>query len=287
MNNHHNQIITETDICEILGQFSSQTVVIKNVALYRNAFVHKSFLNYEGMCEDEDIHCIFDNDLDFECNERLEFFGDSVLNLVITDYIFNKFPGKDEGFLTKLRAKMVRNTQLSELGAALGFKKWLLISIYNENIGGRDNIRMMEDCFESFIGALYKDLGFYACREFIIGVYDKYVDTHELQQKNDNYKDIILRYFHQKGWGHPQYKCIKETGSNTNKEFTTALVVNNELLKDNKILIATDKQIAQDYNIPRLDDSFYVCFSSNKTKKESQQQASKNCMAILGIPKNF
>jgi ribonuclease-3 len=222
-------------------------------------------------------------------NERLEFLGDSVLNMVTAEYLFMKYPTKDEGFLTKLRTKLVRNTQLSYIGSKLGFNEWLLISTAIEKINGRENPRLIEDVFESFIASLYKDQGFYATREFIFNCFDKYVDADFLVKNNDNYKDILLRYFQLNLWTHPVYTTIKTEGAASNKIFTTAVLVKTELCEvhaDYEIMKKLDKQCRETYGV-NFDGQYIIGCGSGKTKKESEQNSSKATLELLKVPKDF
>lgn len=290
MNNTNNKLIRKSDVESILNRHLSEKVTIKNINLYQNAFVHKSFLVYSSCDDEEDIYSVFDKELFAQSNERLEFFGDSCLNLITAEYLFEKFPSKNEGFLTKLRTRLVRNTQLSYLGTQLGFKDWLLISSHVEKISGRDNARLIEDVFESFIACIYKDLGFYTCREFIFNVFDKYVNLDEIIANNDNYKDILLRFFQTNTWKHPLYATVKEEGTVYNKKFMTCVMIDcNLLVSDNKYY---QKITKNNYVICKKIDMmdknhYYLSLAEGKTKKESEQNASKACLEFLNVSFDF
>lgn len=285
MNNHHNKVVTLEDINVLLDSYTTTRKPVKDLSLYINSFIHKSCFTYDGTSCQEDIYCVFDKNFlnNLECNERLEFFGDSCLNLICAEYLYEKFPKEDEGFLTKLRSKMVRNTQLANLAKCLGFDNWLLISYHIETLGGRSNLRLLEDVFESFIGALYKDQGFYICREFIFNIFNTHINIQELILDNSNYKDILLRYFHEKRWPHPSYILLSESGTSSKKIFISCVLLpkNTENLKS-----IDDKAIKNSYNI-KDEDNYYLSVGEGKTKKISEQNASKNCMKILNIPQNF
>jgi ribonuclease-3 len=289
MNNINNKLITKKDVETILNSHLKEEKTIKNIELYQNAFVHKSFLIYNSKDEEEDLCCVFD--INFKAsNERLEFFGDSCLNLITAEYLFDKYPFKNEGFLTKLRTRLVRNTQLSYLGTQLGFKKWLLISSHIEKISGRDNPRLIEDVFESFIACVYKDLGFYTCKEFIFSVFDKYVNLDEIIANNDNYKDILLRFFQTNTWKHPVYCTIKEDGDVYNKKFVTCVLLDKKSLSaENKLyskIIQNDKIMKKEFDI-KDDKHYYICHCEGKTKKESEQNSSKKCLELFNVSFDF
>ncbi len=290
MNNVNNKLIAKSDIESILNRHLAEKVTIKNVKLYQNAFVHKSFLVYSSYDDEEDIYSVFEKESFVKSNERLEFFGDSCLNLITAEYLFEKFPFKNEGFLTKLRTRLVRNTQLSYLGNQLEFKEWLMISSHVEKISGRDNPRLIEDVFESFIACIYKDLGFYTCKEFVFNVFDKYVNLDEIVSNNDNYKDIILRFFQTNSWKHPLYSTIKEEGNVYNKKFSTCVMLECNLLShDNKYhqkIVENSSFICKKMNISD-DKHYYLSLAEGKTKKESEQNASKSCLKFLNVPSDF
>lgn len=290
MNNINNKLITKVAIENILNSNLKESITIKNISLYQKAFIHKSFLVYNSYDDEDDIYCVFDKNIFKNSNERLEFFGDSCLNLITAEYLFDKFPFKNEGFLTKLRTRLVRNTQLSYLGTQLGFKEWLLISSHVEKISGRDNPRLIEDVFESFIACVYKDLGFYTCREFIFSIFDKYVNLQEIIDNNDNYKDILLRFFQTNMWKHPLYSTVNEQGSVYNKKFITCVMLERKVVdKDNKYIQKIIKNNAMISEILNIKDTthYYVAHAEGKTKKESEQNASKKCLEVLNVSFDF
>lgn len=300
MNNIHNQLVSKTDIKAIINSHIEENieVTINDINVFIKAFMHKSFVIKDDMADEEDNICMFELDSDsFSSNERLEFLGDAFLNLATAEYLFEKFPGKDEGFLTKLRTKLVRNTQLSFLGEKLGFNKWLLISSHVERISGRDNARLIEDVFESFIAAIYIDQGHDICKKFIFNCFDTYIDLDFLVNNNDNYKDILLRFFQTKLWTHPVYNNIFHVGDVYNRQFTTVVVLKKELYTDKCLDFIVSKQsdmLNQVSNVEGrmaleelMKNHYVICQGVGKTKKISEQECSKNALKILKVPKNF
>jgi ribonuclease III len=286
MNNLANKLISEEELEEIINKnLKNSKIKVNNVGIYRQAFVHKSFNVKESFVDEEDSCCAFYMEKT-SCNERLEFLGDSVLNMVTAEYLFELFPDYDEGFLTKLRTKLVRNTQLSHIGTELGFKEWLLISSYVEKINGRENPRLIEDVFESFIASLYKDQGFYVTREFIFSCFDTYVDINFLINNNDNYKDILLRYFQLNNWSHPEYDTFISDTANSVKSFTTAVLVRKDLCLDLGVE-DIDKKFGIEYKVCYGENHYILGVGTGKTKKESEQQASKSALLELKVPSNF
>lgn len=136
--------------------------------------------------------------------ERLEYLGDSVFHLIVSEYLYKRYSDDDEGFLTKLRIRLERSDSMVHLTKILGLVKFLSIDEPIEN-------SHYEDIFEAFIAAFYLNFGINTTREFIVKLLEKHKDFAELIYDNDNYKDTLARYFHQQVWGDPVY--ARENGS--------------------------------------------------------------------------
>ena len=126
----------------------------KNKNLLIQAFTHRSYLN-----ENPDFY--------LSHNERLEFLGDAVLEIVVTEYLYQKYPKKSEGELTNWRAALVNAKQLSEIARELDFNEFLLLSRGETKEIGKARQYILANTFEAFIGALYLDQGLNPCKEFI------------------------------------------------------------------------------------------------------------------------
>lgn len=284
MNNIANKLVNSEALNDIINQHLKQKIQVKNVKIYQKAFIHKSCLNVDSYEDSYDKDCMFK--IEMESNERLEFIGDSILNMATALYIFGIFPDKDEGFMTKLRTKLVRNTQLSHIGTLLGFKEYLLISCHIERIHGRDNPRLIEDVFESFIASLYLDQGFEVAREFIFTCFDKYVDLNEILSVNDNYKDILLRFYQLNNWLHPAYKLVVNNG---NKEFISVGIIQKKDIEVDRYydsIISIDKKLREKYNLD-YENCYVIGEGIGNTKKISEQDTSKNILEYLGVPNTF
>ena len=221
--NFQNCLVTNDDIQKIL---SSQEVFhpIGNLSLYQQAFVHKSYCKKtEEENKAQNIELVEKPpnaiSLQDESNERLEFLGDAVVNFVVGRYLYERYPDQDEGFMTRIRSKLVRSQALAEFATSLGLDKFLLISRHvEEKCNGRKGQRILEDVFESFIGAMYLDFnhidipqpekknqeiefysgyGFHICEVFITNLIETNVDFTKLLLLDTNYKDQLLRYFQQ------------------------------------------------------------------------------------------
>ena len=142
-------------------------------------------------------------------NERMEFLGDSVLGFVVAKYIYERFEDQNEGFLTRIKTKLVNCDALHYFSKELGFAEYILMSRFvDDKCGGRKSVKILEDVFESFIGALYLDfnetdipnydfysgIGFHICEKFLINLIEAKVDFSDLIKNDYNYKDFGIRY---------------------------------------------------------------------------------------------
>ena len=189
MNNIKNKLITKKNIENIINKYivinkdTDKPVIINNIKQFRQAFIHKSFCDIDIDNSDTDNYSSINiKHEDLFNYERLEFVGDRVIDLIIAEYLFNKYPDKDQGFLTRLKSKLVDKTRLPILAEKLGFRTFVLISSHLERISGRNNVKFLEDIFESFMAVLYRDQGYQIdiCRRFLLGVYSEFIDIEHL-----------------------------------------------------------------------------------------------------------
>ena len=301
MNNIKNKLITKKFVETIVNKYSKGIdFKVNNIKMYQTPFVQKSFCTTDAdNSESDNCSSIKFNSYDNITNERLEFLGDKVIDFITTEFLFDLFPGKDEGFLTKLKSRMVKKESLANLGRNLGFKEYMLISPHLERNDGRNNPRFLEDIFESFIGGLYKDQdsNIDIARNFVLGVYSEFIVIDDLININDNFKDSLLRYFHSQSYGHPVYTSLSDPG-NSSKEFTTILLIpkkvilaenNFKLEKIQEKILDTDKNEikAHDNLSLLLQTNFLIGLGKAKTKKASQQQCSRDTLINLGISLNY
>lgn len=188
-------------------------ITFKDKSMLDHAFVHRSYLN--------------END-DKESNERLEFLGDAVLELVVTDHLFRTFPALDEGVLTSYRSAIVRGSNLALIAKELGLGEYLYLSRGEENSGGREKHYILANTVEALVGAIYLDQGLDVSTKFvhkwIIVTLDNiiseglYLDakTH-FQEKAQELLSIT-----------PHYKVLKEEGPDHDKVFSVGAYLNDE-----------------------------------------------------------
>ena len=183
----------------------------KNISLYAQAFRHNSVAK-------EIKDGIKDS------NERLEYLGDSVLNAVIAEYLFRRFPYKDEGFLTKMRSKMVSRDHLNQLAVKLGLNK--MLSLTND-----PNLKfssMNGDAFEALIGAIYIDKGFYAVQDFILNRILKFhVDVEKILLTETDFKSKLIEWSQRERMD-VRFAVMEEQGNGYDKQFVIAVTVKGE-----------------------------------------------------------
>lgn len=227
--NKNNKYLTKQKIRSVLEQCDIN-LPINNLALWQQAFTHKSY-QLMKTTDIKKLECFAGEnivELQKDSNERLEWLGDAQVQSAITQFLFLKYPNEDEGFLTKLRSKLVKTDNLSYLATTLGFNDYILMSNHVEyTCNGRTNLKILENTFEAFIGAMYLDFsnskeitnyayGSEVVRRFLINAINKYVDISALISNDDNYKDILMWYFQKNFNGvFPVYNCEQanpETG---------------------------------------------------------------------------
>ena len=205
-------------------------IPIKDKQLKVRAFTHRSYLNET-------------NDESFtKSNERLEFLGDAVLELVVSKFLFDKFPDRPEGELTALRAALVKTTTLAQVAAKLDLGSKLLMSRGESQSGGRDNQHLLANTFESVVGALYLDQGVEAAENFISTHLLPLIDEIIANDLHKDFKSTFQERVQADGHPTPVYKAINEDGPDHDKTFTVALFVSDTQVATGK---GSSKQRAQ------------------------------------------
>lgn len=192
-------------------QFALQNgFTIANLGLLAEAFTHRSYLNEH-------------RDHVGNHNERLEFLGDAVLELVITDFLFKKFPEKDEGELTNFRAALVNTVSLAETAQKIGVNDYLLLSKGEARDTGRARDVILADTFEAVIGALFLDAGYPAAEKFIgkslYGKIDEVIAKRAYQDAKSRFQELAQE---KKGIT-PAYQTLDEVGPDHERMFTVGV----------------------------------------------------------------
>jgi dsRNA-specific ribonuclease len=245
--NIKNKLIRDVDLKEMMNRFGIKLEVV-DIELYRQALTHKSYIKKEFYNKNMEEILKYKNKMPDDVielrdlsNERLEFFGDTVIKAVIAEYLFERYPTQDEGFMTKLKTKIENRESLARWARIMGLDEFVIISAQNEGSNnGRTNDKILEDAFESFLGALKKDTNFETCKAFIRNLLENQIDWSEILYKDCNYKDQLQRYYHSIKWEHPKFETIKEEHLQNNKRFFTVKVKDNT---KNTVAIATETSI--------------------------------------------
>lgn len=207
----------------------------ENPALLENAFIHSSYLNE---CNDKNI----------EANERLEFLGDAVLELIVSDILFRSLPDEPEGALTKRRSQFVCEPSFGYIGHRLELGKYLFLGKGEEMAGGRTRNSLVADAFEAVCGAIYLDGGYEFLYSFIKHNLNEFVAKEkEAEVYFIDYKSKVQEKLHRLGHAFA-YELISERGPAHDRSFVVALIVN-------------DEEVAK---------------GAGKSKKLAQQDAAKN-----------
>ncbi len=210
-------------------------------SLLKKAFTHRSYLN-ENRGEK------------LEHNERLEFLGDAVLELVITDFLFNEYKDKTEGDLTAYRSALVNTITLSEAASKIGMNDFLLLSRGEAKDTGRARQYILADTFEAFIGALYLDQGYDAAQKFISSniypLIDEIVNKRLWQDAKSHFQEKAQDIANIT----PMYKTQKEVGPDHNKRFVVGVYL-------------SDEEVAE---------------GEGKSKQEAEQMAAERALKMKG-----
>jgi ribonuclease-3 len=283
--NDSNFKINLEQVLEIFKKGGLTNITPQKLNLYQNAFIHKSYLidndfvknekyygNINALSLNNNLHIL---PLQNKSNETLEWLGDGILQAVSALYLYERFgKDQDEGFLTKLRSKLVKTETLSKLALALGFDKYLIISKHVEIISqGRKNARILEDCFESFIGAMMEDFGkknygdgINIIYKFLINVIEDNIDIASLILVQDNYKDQLMRYFQKEFDG--KFPVYEQSNIEN--------IVNNKGISYRKFTMCVRDTIG---NIIGKGDA--------KSKKEAEQKAAQSALKNYGITNGY
>ena len=213
--NSNNLEITSANVQELLSKYGIFTKPF-NIELYKRAFIHKSYtkrpklenLTANIIISDKPENCL---PLKTKSNERLEFLGDGVLELITKYYLYKRFPKADEGFMTEKKIALVKNEHIGKLALEMGLNKYFIISRHAEEKNIRNNLKKLGCLFEAFIGAIFLDFnrisikdeygwfenvfncgpGLQMAQIFVENVFEKHVDWTNLINNDDNYKNKL------------------------------------------------------------------------------------------------
>ncbi len=188
----------------------------KNPALYEQAFTHRSYLNEHTDVENH--------------NERLEFLGDAVVELLVTQFLYDKFPEKAEGELTNLRAALVRRNTLSEVGKELKFEEHLRMSKGELRNEGKAKSIIISNAAEAFIGALFLDLGLPAVKKFIDKFLLHHLEPIIAEEGHIDAKSRFQEIIQEKHGVTPHYNTEEVSGPDHDRNFVVGVYVDDKLI---------------------------------------------------------
>lgn len=212
----------------------------KNPALLNEALTHSSYAN-----EHKSQHIKY--------NERLEFLGDSVLSIVVSDYIYKNCPELPEGELTKLRASLVCEKSLYEFAKKIDLGKYLILSKGERNNGGADRPSILSDAFEALIAAIYIDGGITPASKHILNFVIPAIKNSKKKKIND-YKTTLQEIIQKNPGERLEYVLVKESGPDHNKHFVVEVHLNSNVIGK----------------------------GGGRSKKEAEQQAAREALELMG-----
>ena len=307
--NPNNIEITLNDVQSILNKYGI-TAKIHNIALYKRAFIHKSYTKRPNI-ENKEANIKIVNQpndclaLKTKSNERLEFLGDGVLELITKYNLYRRFPKADEGFMTEKKIALVKNEHIGRLAYEMKLHKWLIISKHAEEKKTRTNLKKLGCLFEAFLGALFLDFnkininddngwfqnifqtgpGFQMAQIFVEKIYDKHVDFVQLVKTDDNYKNILqvkiqkefkitpdyleISHDNEKGYEMGVYICLNESIHNIDIENAEHFSNYGSFTKITEI------------NDDKTPIFIFLDSATHKIKKKAEQLACEKALSII------
>ena len=201
----------------VLGFQSHVRIRFRDEALLQRALTHRSFLG------GEEAHGP-------ESNERLEFLGDAVLELIVIEYLYKRFALDREGELTQKKSLLVSRSVLADRSEQLGLGRYILMSDAERGSGGGERHSILADSFEAILGAIYLDQGLEAARKFVHRWLLKQSDRILRDTEKQNFKSILQESVQARLRVHPRYRVLSEAGPDHEKLFTVEVVVRGRTL---------------------------------------------------------
>ena len=210
------------------------------------SFKNRSFL------ENALTHSSYANEHHTGSNERLEFLGDSVLSLIVSENLFSRFSRDDEGDLSKIRASLVCEKGLFELAKKIELQEYIKLGHGEEQSGGRERASVVSDAFEALLAAIFLDSDFETAKKWLLSIMKEELENAE-EKPSDDYKTKIQEITQKNGKGKVTYELVSESGPDHNKRFTVAVMV----------------------------DGVKIAEGTGQSKKLAEQSAARNAIEIL------
>ena len=210
----------------------------KNIGYLKNALTHSSYSNENGI----------------KSNERLEFLGDSVLSIVVSERLFNLYPDKSEGELSKIRSSLVCEGSLFEISKKINLSDHLLLGRGEEENMGRNRHSNVADAFEALIAAIYLDSDFDTVKQWLLGMMNEEIENVS-SWKSKDYKTMLQEHTQKGVTGKVTYKILSEFGPPHDKTFVSCVMIDGDMKAE----------------------------GNGRTKKDSEQDAAKKVLTELGV----
>jgi dsRNA-specific ribonuclease len=307
--NSNNVEITLNQVQSILTKYGVRGPV-HNMALYKRAFVHRSYtkrpqlynLQENITISEQPIDCL---PLHTKSNERLEFLGDGVLELITKYYLYRRFPKENEGFMTEKKIAIVKNEAIGKLALEIGLHKYYIISKHAEEKKTRTNLKKLGCLFEAFLGAIFLDFnkiqvtdeagwfknvfvtgpGFQMAQIFVESIFEKHIDWVKLIQDDDNYKNILQVKIQKKFQDTPHDIEIEhndEIGYKMGVYLCLGQKIH-EVQKENAVNFNTFGSFENIHNHLTLNGKVFVFLGSgtHKIKRKAEQLACEETIKLL------
>ena len=306
--NPENREITLSEVQSILTRYGI-TAKIHNIELYKRAFVHRSYTKRPAIENAEANIIIVDKPnnclpLKTKSNERLEFVGDGVLELITKYYLYRRYPKADEGFMTEKKIALVKNEHIGRLAYEMRLNKWLIMSRNAEEKKTRTNLKKLGCLFEAFIGALFLDFnkisvkdehgwfenvfvtgpGFQMAQIFIEKVFEQHVDFVKLVETDDNFKNILqvkiqkefkttpeyleISYDSESGYEMGVYLCVGQSIHQVNRSSAVEFSRFGSFAKIHETILSNPVLV-------------FLGKATHKIKKKAEQLACERVLSIL------
>jgi len=213
-----------------------------DLTLLERALTHKSYANEKGQ--------------DLENNERLEFLGDAVIDLIIIDYALKGFPTFSEGELSKLKGALVSETSLAKIARAIGLGQVLRLGKGEERTGGRKKDSLLANSLEAIVAAIYLDCGFEQAYPFIVKLFKDDLEEITIRGGHWDFKSEVQEYIQNRLGSLPSYRVVREEGPDHEKTFEVELLVDGQVYGSGK----------------------------GRNKKEAEQQAARQVLEKFSSP---
>ena len=202
--------------------FEKKTNIIFNdKRLLEQAFIHRSYINENTGSR-------------LSHNERLEFLGDAVLELIVTDYLYDKYPDRDEGDLTAYRSALVNATIIGEVAMSLGMNEYLLLSKGESKDIGKARGYILANTYEAYVGSVYLDRGYNVAQDFIAKTLFNKIDTIVAKKLWRDAKSLVQEKSQEYLSVTPAYKVLNEIGLDHDKHFTIGIFFGSDLIAEGK-----------------------------------------------------